>query len=348
MTDRKCITMTTKLQMRILVTGGCGFIASHLVNTLVDKYPEYFIVNLDRVDACSSLLNCAQSEGKPNYKFIKGDITCADLVRYVLDSEQIDTIIHAAAQTHVDNSFGNSLRFTRDNVYGTHVILETAKASGRISRFVHVSTDEVYGSCTGDRKTEESGLDPTNPYAASKAAAESVVRGYINSFSFPAIITRGNNVYGPNQYPEKLIPKFALRLQSGKACCIHGTGTNQRHFVHVSDVVNALDLILHKGLLGEVYNIGTQDEFTNMDIAKKLIALIKPADDAEQWVEHVRDRSFNDTRYYLCYDKLMKLGWRPEKDFDEGLRETVKWYSDVQLKTHWSASAIHSLNPHPE
>lgn len=336
--------------MRILVTGGCGFIASHLVNYLVDTYPSYTIVNLDKLDECSSLANVKPSEGRSNYKFVRGDLLCDDLVRYVLESERIDTIIHAAAHTHVDNSFGNSLKFTMNNVYGTHVLLEVARDVGTIQRFIHVSTDEVYGSCEGERKTEQSLLNPTNPYSASKAAAENVARGYWNSFQFPIIITRGNNVYGPNQYPEKMIPKFILRLLRDKPCCIHGDGSNLRHFVHVEDVVRAFDLILHKGRVGETYNIGTSDEFTTAEVARRLVALLKPDDsEAATWIEHVEDRAFNDVRYFLNYDKLTtELGWSPRVPFARGLAEVVEWYRNVDAAEHWRTSSLEGcLQAHP-
>ena len=175
--------------MRILVTGGSGFIASHLVDHLVKTYPEYHVVNLDKLDVCSSLRNNASVQGSPNYRFVKGEITSADLLNHIMQTEKIDTVVHAAAQSHVDASFGNSFSFTHNNVYGTHVVLEAAKEAG-VKRFLHVSTDEVYGSCEGHRKCEDSATNPTNPYAASKAAAESIVRGYVNAFQFPAIITR--------------------------------------------------------------------------------------------------------------------------------------------------------------
>lgn len=330
----------------ILITGGCGFIASHIVNAFVEKYPMYNIVNMDKLDECSSMKNCSVSEGKSNYKFVKGDIASADLVRYILENEKIDTIIHAAAQSHVDNSFGNSLSFTQNNVLGTHVLLETAKTVG-IKRFIHVSTDEVYGSCDDVRRTEESVLDPSNPYAASKAAAENIVKGYINSFQFPAIITRGNNVYGPQQYPEKLIPKFIIRLNRGLPCCIHGDGSNRRHFIHVSDVVSAFDIIMHKGVTGCTYNIGSQDEFHNMFVAKKIIEKLKMPGNAEDHIEFVKDRAFNDVRYFLSYSKLTNLGWAPKVSFEKGLQETIEWYGRENIHEHWDQDISHAILPHP-
>jgi len=338
--------MQTK-KMRILVTGGCGFIASHLVNLLVEKYPDYKIINLDKLDVCSSLKNCEKSQQKPNYKFVKGNICSPDLVNYVLKTENIDTIIHAAAQSHVDSSFGNSLSFTQNNIVGTHVLLESAYAIG-IKRFLHISTDEVYGNCDGERKTESSSTNPTNPYSASKAAAESLVQGYINSFDFPAIISRGNNVYGPYQYTEKLIGKMTSRLKMNRPCCIHGDGSNKRHFLHVEDAVSAIDIILHHGKVGEIYNMGSKDEFTNIDLVKKIINIMKPGEDPQNWIEFVKDRPFNDVRYYLTYDKLSALGWVQKKDFNTGLLETIDWYKSISPEKYWSPESLLSLEAHPK
>lgn len=333
--------------MRILVTGGSGFIASHIVTHLVKKYPNYYIVNLDKLDSCSSVKNNEAVASCPNYRFVRGDITSPDLVRYVLEAEQVDTIIHAAAQSHVDASFGNSLSFTLSNVYGTHVLLEAAKAAG-ITRFLHMSTDEVYGSCAAERKTENSATNPTNPYSASKAAAESIVGGYINSFNFPAIITRGNNVYGKRQYVEKVIPKFIIRLMRGEKCCIHGAGTNRRHYLHVEDTVEAIDLILHKGVLASTYNIGSNEELTNLQIAEKLVRLIKGNDvDLSAWIEHVPDRAFNDARYYLSFEKLTDLGWKPKHTLESSLPDVVDWYKKTDIETYWGKGSVTALEAHP-
>lgn len=332
--------------MRILITGGSGFIASHFIAHMVKKYPLYFIVNLDKMDACSSPRNNDEVKDAPNYKYVEGDITSADLVRYILKSEAIDTIVHAAAQSHVDASFANSLSFTHNNVYGTHVVLEAAKWAG-VTKFLHVSTDEVYGSCDEDRKCESCATNPTNPYSASKAAAESIVRGYINSYGFPAIISRGNNVYGPRQYVEKICPKFISRLLRGQKCCIHGDGSNRRHYLHVYDTVEAFDIILHKGQIGETYNIGSSDEFTNLQVASKLVALIKKEDRVDAWIEYVPDRAFNDSRYCLNYSKLQRLGWEPKLRFDDALPELVEWYKSTDLVQFWSEKALSALEPHP-
>jgi len=333
----------------ILVTGGAGFIASHIVIQLVKKFPQYKIVNFDKLDYCSSLHNLNEVKDKPNYKFIKGNILSADLLKYVFESEKIDTIIHAAAQTHVDNSFGNSFAFTENNVMGTHVLVETAKDHG-IKRFIHVSTDEVYGSSYEDepRHVEEDVLEPTNPYAATKAAAENIVKSYYRSFKLPVIITRGNNVFGPHQYPEKLVPKFVRRLLKGLPCCLHGDGSNSRHFIYVEDVARAFITILHKGQIGETYNIGCETEYTNLEVAEKLIKALKPTlANPKDFIEFVKDRPFNDVRYYISSDKLKSLGWKEEETFEDALQKTIAWYSKVS-PDWWDVGTDSSLAAHPE
>jgi len=335
----------------IMVTGGAGFIASHIVIRLVNKYPQYKIVNFDKLDYCSSLNNVASVAGKSNYKFIKGNILSADLVRYVLETEEIDTIIHAAAQSHVDNSFGNSFAFTENNVMGTHVLLETAKNYDKLKRFIHVSTDEVYGSSYDDDPSRKEGdvLEPTNPYAATKAAAEQIVKSYYTSFKVPVIITRGNNVYGPHQYPEKVIPKFVRRLvqEPPLPCCMHGDGSNSRHFIYVEDVASAFDCILHKGTTGETYNIGCHEEFTNLQVAEQLVKAVFPDKKPGSMIEFGKDRAFNDVRYYLNFNKLLELGWvGPKMSFKEGLAKTVDFYKNVDT-SYWSCGTDASLDAHP-
>uniref|UniRef100_A0A7S1TSS4 NAD(P)-binding domain-containing protein n=1 Tax=Phaeomonas parva TaxID=124430 RepID=A0A7S1TSS4_9STRA len=316
----------------ILVTGGAGFIASHVVIKLARDFPQYNIVNFDKVDYCSCVKNLESVEALPNYKFVKGDILSADIVNYVLRENAIDTVMHFAAQTHVDNSFGNSFQFTSNNIMGTHVLLECAKNCGSITRFIHVSTDEVYGEGKDfDAKPmfEDEVLEPTNPYAATKAGAEFMAKSYHRSFNMPIIITRGNNVYGPHQYPEKLIPKFANQLMRGRAVTVHGDGRNTRNFLHVTDVADAFITILHKGSVGEVYNVGGNNERSVKEVAEELIAILCPGQDKETLISYVPDRFFNDLRYTINSDKLIELGWTENISWEEGIRETVNWYRNV-------------------
>ena len=308
----------------ILITGGCGFIASNVINYLLEKNENIFIYNIDILNYCSDINNVIPHK---NYKFIKGDICSPDLIKFILKEYNIDTIMHFAAQSHVDNSFGKSLDFTRDNVFGTHNLLECSRIYSKIKRFIHVSTDEVYGEVSMNETChEKSLLNPTNPYAASKAAAEFMVRSYGHSFKLPIIITRGNNVYGPRQYPEKLIPKFIKLLLNDEKCTIHGEGLSRRNFLHVYDVAKAFGKILYEGQLNETYNIGTEDEYSVIDILKLLVKFIKDDDNYMNYGEFVRDRDFNDFRYSVNSDKLIQLGWSREINFKEGLRETILWY----------------------
>jgi dTDP-glucose 4,6-dehydratase len=328
----------------ILITGAAGFIGSNVCVRLVQKYPHYNIFNYDKLDYCASLKNLDEIKDAKNYTFIKGDILSADLVNYVIKSHDIDTIMHFAAQTHVDNSFGNSITFTSNNVLGTHVLLECAKANN-IKRFIFVSTDEVYGeSSFQDGAIESTVLQPTNPYSATKAGAEHLVKSYFKSFNLPVIISRGGNVYGPKQYPEKVIPKFIGLLSRGKPCCIHGDGSHRRSYLFVSDVVNAFDIILHKGVTGEVYNMGTSFEISNLEFAKKLIDIFGLKDRESEFIDFVEDRPFNDLRYSLNSSKLRELGWRPEIDFDEGLARTILWYK--ANFNNWNTAET-ALAPHP-
>jgi len=347
----------------ILLTGGAGFIGSNQLLYLARAYPQYTLVCLDKLDVCSSLASLSELEGHPRFVFVRGDICNAALVRRLCQTHHIDTIMHFASQTHVDNSFGNSLAFTYANVQGTHTLLECALSlGGQIRRFLHVSTDEVYGEQEGHRFDDERAvrsrehstpLNPTNPYAATKAAAEFLVKSYRASFQLPTIITRGNNVYGPRQYPEKLIPKFTALLSRGLPCPLHGDGRHRRSFLHVDDVCRAFDVILHRGVVGEIYNIGSDDEYENVDILHRLIRLFRRKyphcldarlpDSA--YATHVRDRAFNDFRYHIDSTSLRQLGWtRQVTDLDQGLESTVEWY--MQHPHHWD-NVEAALAPHP-
>jgi UDP-glucose 4,6-dehydratase len=306
-----------------------GFIASHVAILLCRKYPQYKIVVYDCLDYCACLENLEELFDLPNFKFVKGDITSPDLVSYVLKEQKIDTILHFAAQTHVDNSFGNSFAFTQTNIYGTHVLLESAKMCDTLKRFVHVSTDEVYGEGEDfdtDPMKENHVLEPTNPYAATKAGAEFLVKSYFRSFNLPCLITRGNNVYGPHQFPEKLIPKFTNQLMKGLPLTIHGDGSNTRNFLYVTDVASAFDIIMHKGTPGHVYNIGGKNELPNIDVARTLLKVFGKEAEEDKLITFVPDRSFNDLRYTIDSSKLHELGWTEKMSWEEGLKTTVDWY----------------------
>lgn len=282
---------------------------------------------MDRLDYCSCLANLDEIKDAPNFKFVKGNVCSSELVNYVLEAEQIDTVMHFAAQTHVDNSFGNSFQFTQNNIMGTHTLLESAKVA-KIKRFIHVSTDEVYGEQRHDQDAmdEEQVLEPTNPYAATKAGAEFLVKSYHRSFGLPVIITRGNNVYGPHQYPEKLIPKFINQLMRGRKVTLHGNGLNKRNFLFVEDVARAFEIILFRGKVGLVYNIGGTNERTNIEVAQELIKLSGYGDRVSDMITFVEDRVFNDLRYHINSNRLLELGWTEQVAWEEGLKATFEWY----------------------
>lgn len=336
----------------VLITGGAGFIASNLLLLLVKKYPSIKFVNLDILDYCACLDNLSEISSFPNYKFIKGDICCIDLINYILLTENIDTIMHLAAQTHVCNSFGNSFKFTQTNIMGTHVLLECAKNHG-IKRFIHCSTDEVVGEdLLGIAMDENSKMNPSNPYAASKAGAELLAKSYYHSFNLPVIISRGNNVYGKHQYPEKMIPKFINQLMLGIPITIHGNGTNLRNFLNVEDVARAFECLLFNGVIGEIYNIGGSNEFRNIDVANKILDLMwstisDKCDGKEksQMIVYVEDRNFNDFRYHITSEKLKALGWKEEISFDEGLINTIHWYRDYNYRY---TDISNALKAHPD
>jgi dTDP-glucose 4,6-dehydratase/UDP-glucose 4,6-dehydratase len=317
-----------KYEKSILVTGGCGFIGSNFVNYMVQKYPNYFILSLDAMYYCASEDNLLPKVIQaPNFKMKKGNINEYYLILSLIEDYGITDIVHFAAQSHVDHSFDNSLQYTDDNVKGTHTLLEVVRKHQPEIRFFHFSTDEVYGESQLDEdpKHEMSVLCPTNPYAASKAAAEMLVNAYRHSYQMKTIITRCNNVYGPNQYPEKLIPRFIMLLKENKKCTIHGKGESLRSFIHVDDVCSAMDLILVKGVVGEIYNIGSENEneLTVKNIADILIQELKPNEPKENWIEFVEDRPFNDKRYFITNHKIKSLGWQQKVNFMEGLKKLL-------------------------
>ena len=322
----------------VLVTGGSGFIASHLVDKLIEE--GYFVINVDKQDYCS-YDNTNDLEG--SYKYIQANITNIEILRLVFQSYKIKIVFHLAAQTHVDNSFFNSMQFTYDNFVGTHSLLEVCReymSNGNdFERFVHMSTDEVYGEvkkCDNNEKTEESMLMPTNPYSATKAGAEMLVYAYYKSFKLPYVIIRCNNVYGPRQYPEKVIPAFIYNILNDVKCNIHGNGETERHFLYVSDAVNAIYTVYLKGEIENIYNISAIEESVRIiDLAKILIKKLKfeysKEIDYTKYLNYVDDRLFNDFRYYINGDKLKDLGWKPLVKFEEGLEKTIKYFENLNL-----------------
>jgi len=297
----------------VLVTGGCGFIGSNFLNLMKEKYPEIKFINLDKLDYCSNIHNVNPGVST----FVKGDICDEDLVGYLIKQYDFDVVFHFAAMSHVDNSFNDPKKFTLNNAFGTHVLLDKLRELKQDVEFIHFSTDEVYGeSIKGIPFSEDTGvLKPTNPYSASKAAAEMIVQSYIDSYKMNIKTIRCNNVYGPNQYPEKLIPKFKKFLHEGKKCTVHGTKSSeiQRAFMHVDDVVNAVDIIWKRGVPGEIYNIASDDEISVMNVTKLMIKIITGSDDYDKYITYVDDRPFNDSRYYISSKKLKSIGWKQKK-----------------------------------
>jgi dTDP-glucose 4,6-dehydratase len=321
-------------KMRILITGGCGFIGSNFVNYIMKKYPTIHLINLDALYYCADVNNVHKNiQQSSNYTFVHGNLCDMNLIMSVLNEYKCTHVIHFAAQSHVQNSFSESLQYTKDNIFGTHTLLEACRIYGKIKKFIHVSTDEVYGESLMDEdemhKTEQSVLCPTNPYAATKAGAELLARSYIHSYKMPIIITRGNNVYGPNQYPEKLIPRFIEQLNNDEKVTVQGDGSNLRSFLHVNDTVTAFELIMEKGDVGEIYNIGCDDnmEYSVIDVSKLLIKMIKNTDNHDEWITYIEDRPFNDKRYHISNHKLVNLGWKINIKFIDGLRKLVDGYS---------------------
>ncbi|XP_013880119.1 dTDP-D-glucose 4,6-dehydratase [Austrofundulus limnaeus] len=293
--------------------------------------PEWRIINLDNLDYCYSPRSLESIQGRKNYTFIQGDVCNSQLINHIFCTENIDIIFHLAAKTHVESSFQSPSGFQRVNVDGTRVLVDAAHRSRhRPKRFIYVSTDEVYGGSLGDVFHESSPLRPTNPYAATKVAAECLVRSYWDKYQLPIIITRSNNVYGPRQYTEKVIPRFLTLLQKNKKCTVQGTLPISRHFLFVSDAVQAFLLVLEKGTVGEIYNVGTSFEIPITQLAQELVRMVKNVPEAEtnDWIEFVPGRQRVDLRYPISCEKLQQLGWREEVSWAEGIRRTVQWYQD--------------------
>ena len=317
---RDCL-LRYKLPNNLLVTGGYGFIGSNFINYIFPKNDFDNIINLDALYYCADKNNIKESiKTKNNYVFIEGNISDKELVRKLLRKYHINYVIHFAAQSHVTNSFDESLKYTQDNIYGSHILIEECRHWKKIKKFIHFSTDEVYGDKMKESQIEQNLFCPTNPYAATKAGAELLVQSYYHSFKLPIIIIRCNNVYGRNQYTEKLIPNFINKLKNDQKIKIEGSGLQTRSFIHVEDVCSAIDLIINKGNVGEIYNIGSNKEYSVLEVANILINLFNKPDN---YIEFIKDRPYNDKRYYINCQKLKDLGWKIEKDFIKELKKLI-------------------------
>jgi len=306
--------------MNIMVTGGCGFIGSNFIRYYLGRYPQDKIINLDKLTYAGNPENLKDIEKNKNYSFVRGDICDKKTVDKLMKG--IDVVYHFAAESHVDNSIKGPFLFTETNVLGTHVLLEAAKQN-KIKKFIHISTDEVYGSIEKGAFNEKDILKPNSPYSASKAAAEMLVRSYNKTFGLPAIITRSSNNFGPYQHPEKLMPLFVTNLMENKKVPVYGTGKNVRDWIYVIDNCEGIDFASKKGWIGEIYNIGGGNEVSNIEITKKII---KEMNKDESFIEYVGDRLGHDLRYALDCAKIRKLGWKPKYDFEKALKETIIWY----------------------
>jgi dTDP-glucose 4,6-dehydratase len=307
--------------MRILVTGGLGFIGSNFIDHALENHPDIIaILNIDRCDYCARIHNVSRASDS-RYTYIQADITNMSKMKRLFSEFIPDVVVHFAAQSHVDTSFENAQQYIHDNIIGTYTILECVKESK--CRLVHISTDEVYGEVELNETSHPvtSVLNPTNPYSATKAGAELLVKAYGHSFKIPYVITRGNNVFGPKQYPEKVIPAFVTRMLVREPCIVHGEGHSRRNFIYVDDVSRAVMTVIQKGVSGTVYNIGTRNEYSVNEIFEMIRELVGTGTKF-----HVGDRPHNDKRYAVDSSALQELGWREETDFKSALEKTVEWY----------------------
>lgn len=314
--------------MNLLVTGGAGFIGSNFVRYMLEKYPNYKVVNYDLLTYAGNLENLKDVENHPNYTFVKGDINNRELVDYLVKTHEIDVIVNFAAESHVDRSIADPDIFVKTNVLGTQALLDVAKANN-IKKYVQISTDEVYGTLgeTG-YFTEETPLAPNSPYSASKAGGDLLVRAYHETYGLNVNITRCSNNYGPYHFPEKLIPLMITNALEGKELPIYGDGQNIRDWLHVKDHCAAIDLVIHKGKPGEVYNIGGHNERTNNEIVHLIVEKLGVSKDL---IKYVADRPGHDRRYAIDPTKIMtELGWKPQYTFEKGIVETIQWYIDNQ------------------
>ena len=328
-------------QKTILITGGAGFIGSHLVRLFVNKYPDYNIVNLDKLTYAGNLANLTDIENAPNYEFIKGDIVDADFIHQLFQKYQFDAVIHLAAESHVDRSIASPMDFIMTNIVGTANLLNAAKATwlspslreGRGGLFYHVSTDEVYGSLGSEGMFEETtSYDPRSPYSASKASSDHLVRAYFHTYGLPIVISNCSNNYGSHQFPEKLIPLFIHNIKNNKPLPVYGKGENIRDWLWVEDHARAIDVIFHQAKIGETYNIGGHNEWKNIDLIKVICKVMdkklnREAGTSEKLITYVKDRAGHDMRYAIDASKLQnELGWKPSLQFEEGIEKTIDWY----------------------
>lgn len=312
---------------KVLVTGGAGFIGGNFVQHMVNKYLDYDIYNLDLLTYAGDLTKHQEIENKDNYHFIKADIADRQTIIPLFKKENFDFVVHFAAESHVDRSITDPEIFVRTNVLGTQVLLDAAKETG-VKKFLHVSTDEVYGELDFDPTTfftEKTPLQPNSPYSASKASSDLLVRAYHETFGLPINITRCSNNYGPYHFPEKLIPLTISRVLNDQKVPVYGNGGNIRDWLHVHDHCAAIDLVLHQGVNGEVYNVGGHNERTNLEVVKTIIKILGKSEDL---IEFVKDRPGHDKRYAIDPSKLEKLGWKPKYTFETGIAQTIQWYLD--------------------
>lgn len=313
--------------MKFLITGGAGFIGSNFIHYMLDKYSDYQIINYDKLTYAGNTENLESIQNLNNYTFIKGDINNRELLEYVDDSYNIDVIVNFAAESHVDRSIKNSSDFVKTNIVGTQTLLDVARKNNL--RFIQISTDEVYGSLGPiGYFSEETPLSPNSPYSASKASADLIVRSYHETFGLNTNITRCSNNYGPFQFPEKLIPLMIINALEGKPLPVYGNGKNIRDWLHVKDHCSAIDLVIHKGKPGEVYNIGGNNEKMNLEIVECILDFLKVS---KELITFVPDRLGHDFRYAIDSNKIRKeLGWKPEYSFEKGIKETIAWYQNHQ------------------
>jgi dTDP-glucose 4,6-dehydratase len=336
------------MKKTILITGGAGFIGSHVVRRFVNNYPEYRIVNLDALTYAGNLENLKDVDSKPNYEFVIGNINNASFINQLFEKYRFDAVLHLAAESHVDRSISDPMSFIMTNIVGTVNLLNAAreiwKSYGTGKRFYHISTDEVYGSLgESGYFTETTSYDPQSPYSASKASSDHLVRAYHNTYQLPVVISNCSNNYGPNQFPEKLIPLAIQNIRHNKPIPVYGKGENIRDWLYVEDHASAIDLIFHRGKDGETYNIGGNNEMTNIGLIRLLCKVMdrklsRPEGASEELITFVKDRAGHDLRYAIDSSKLKhELGWEPSLHFEEGIEKTVDWYL---ANTSWLENVV--------